>query len=97
MARAKVPRATFDYIAGGAEDEVTLRRNREAFGRWAPRPPVLSAASKRDTNPVLLGEPVSTPLCAPPTSFPPPLHPPPQLPPPRPPPPPATITTPTTT
>src|SRR5438552_3083272 len=41
MARAKVPRAIFDYIAGGAEDEVTLRRNREAFGRWALRPRVL--------------------------------------------------------
>src|SRR2546422_6543948 len=47
MARTKIPRATFDYIAGGAEDEVTLRRNREAFGRWALRPRVLRDVSKR--------------------------------------------------
>ena len=69
MARAKVPRAIFDYIAGGAEDEVTLRRNREAFGRWALRPRVLRDVSKRDTKTVLLGERVSMPVCVAPTSF----------------------------
>src|SRR5213594_4400311 len=62
MARAKVPRAIFDYIAGGAEDEVTLRRNREAFGRWALRPRVLTDVSKRDTKTVLLGERVDAGL-----------------------------------
>src|SRR5439155_22415417 len=69
MARAKVPRAIFDYIAGGAEDEVTLRRNREACGRWALRPRVLRDVSKRDTKTVLLGERVSMPVCVGPTSF----------------------------
>src|SRR5881397_3238126 len=69
MARAKVSRATFDYIAGGAEDEVSLRRNSEAFGRWALRPRVLRDVSKRDTRTVLLGERVSMPVCVAPTSF----------------------------
>src|SRR3989441_4106064 len=69
MARAKVPRAIFDYIAGGAEDEVTLRRNREAFGGWALRPRVLRDVSKRDTRTVLLGTRVSMPVCVAPTSF----------------------------
>jgi 4-hydroxymandelate oxidase len=69
MARAKVPRATFDYIAGGAEDEISLRRNREAFGRWALRPRVLTDVSKRDTRTVLLGTRVSMPVCVAPTSF----------------------------
>src|SRR5437867_4757874 len=69
MARAKVPRATFDYIAGGAEDEVSLRRNRDAFGRWALRPRVLTDVSKRDTRTVLLGERVSMPVCVAPTAF----------------------------
>src|SRR5207245_390550 len=63
------PRAIFDYMAGGAEDEVTLRRNREAFGRWALRPRVLMDVSKRDTKTVLLGERVSMPVCVAPTSF----------------------------
>jgi len=69
MARAKVPRATFDYIAGGAEDEISLRRNREAFGRWALRPRVLTDVSKRDLRTVLLGTRVSMPVCVAPTSF----------------------------
>jgi len=69
MARTKVPRATFDYIAGGAEYEVSLRRNREAFGRWALRPRILRDVSKRDTKTVLLGERVSMPVCVAPTSF----------------------------
>jgi len=68
-ARAKIPHATFDYIAGGAEDEVSLRRNRDAFGRWALRPRVLTDVSKRDTRTVLLGERVSMPVCVAPTAF----------------------------
>src|SRR5438132_379578 len=55
MARAKIPRPTFDYIAGGAEDEVSLRRNREAYAHWALRPRVLVDVSKRDTSTPLLG------------------------------------------
>ena len=33
-ARERLHRVAFDYIAGGAEDEATLRRNRDAFERW---------------------------------------------------------------
>lgn len=69
MARAKVPHAAFDYIAGGAEDEVTLLRNREAFGRWALRPRVLVDVSKRDTSTTVLGQKVSMPILVAPTAF----------------------------
>jgi 4-hydroxymandelate oxidase len=69
MARAKVPRATFDYIAGGAEDEVSLRRNREAYAHWALRPRVLVDVSKRDTSTTVLGTKVSMPILVAPTSF----------------------------
>lgn len=69
MARAKVPRAAFDYIAGGADDEVSLRRNREAFGRWALRPRVLVDVSKRDTSTTVLGTKVSMPVLVAPTAF----------------------------
>ena len=31
MARRRLPRAVFDYLDGGAEDEVTLRENCAAF------------------------------------------------------------------
>lgn len=69
MARAKVPRATFEYIAGGAEDEISLRRNRDAFGKWALRPRVLVDVSKRDTSTTVLGTKVSMPILVAPTSF----------------------------
>ena len=38
LARRRLPRAVFDFYAGGAEDEVTLRANRAAFGRLALLP-----------------------------------------------------------
>src|SRR5437899_12293336 len=69
MARAKVPRAIFDYIAGGAEDEVTLGRNREAFGRWALRPRVPRDVSKSDTKTVRLEDRVSIGVGVVPTTF----------------------------
>lgn len=68
-ARTKVPRASFDYIAGGAEDEVSLRRNREAFGRWALRPRVLVDVSKRDLSTTVLGQRISMPVIVAPTAF----------------------------
>ncbi len=68
-ARTKVPRASFDYIAGGAEDEVSLRRNREAFGRWALRPRVLVDVSKRDLATTVLGQRISMPVIVAPTAF----------------------------
>jgi 4-hydroxymandelate oxidase len=68
-ARAKIPRATYDYIAGGAEDEVSLRRNREAYDRWALRPRVLVDVSRRDTSTTVLGTRVSMPILVAPTAF----------------------------
>ncbi|MFQ5552377.1 MAG: alpha-hydroxy acid oxidase [Thermoplasmata archaeon] len=68
-ARAKISRSAFDYIAGGSEDEVSLRRNREAFGRWAIRPRVLVDVSRRDATVDVLGEPLSMPILVAPTAF----------------------------
>ncbi|MFQ5986721.1 MAG: alpha-hydroxy acid oxidase [Thermoplasmata archaeon] len=68
-ARAKISRSAFEYIAGGSEDEVSLRRNREAFRRWAIRPRVLVDVSKRDTTVDVLGEPLSMPILVAPTAF----------------------------
>jgi len=69
LARAKVPRPAFDYIAGGADDEVSLHRNREAYGKWALRPRVLVDVSSCDTSTTVLGQPVSMPILVAPTAF----------------------------
>jgi hypothetical protein len=50
-ARAVLPAMSFDYIAGGACDEVTLRSNRLAFDRWRLLPRVLrGGTSALDTS-----------------------------------------------
>lgn len=41
LARCRLPRTVFDYLEGGAEDELTLRENRAAFDRWQWRPRLL--------------------------------------------------------
>ena len=69
MARSKIAHASFDYIAGGAEDEVSLRRNREAYDHWALRPRVLVDVSTRDTSTTILGQRVSMPILVAPTAF----------------------------
>ena len=40
LARRELPRIAFDFIDGGAEDEISLRRNEEVFDHFAiaPRP-----------------------------------------------------------
>jgi 4-hydroxymandelate oxidase len=68
-ARTKVSKATFDYIAGGAEDEISLQRNREAFTRWALRPRILAGVSHRDTSTTVLGTKISMPILVAPTAF----------------------------
>lgn len=68
-ARRRLPRAIFDYIDGGAEDEVTLRANREAFQRYVFRPRVLVDCSVRDQSTTVLGQPIASPVILAPTGF----------------------------
>jgi 4-hydroxymandelate oxidase len=58
-----------DYYASGAEDEVTLRRNREAFERLPLHYRVLVDVSRRELATTVLGTPVSMPLLVAPTAF----------------------------
>jgi len=61
-AAAKVDPAVWCYFEGGAGDEVTLRANVAAYGRWRFRPRMLVDVSKVTTATTLLGTPVSMPL-----------------------------------
>jgi 4-hydroxymandelate oxidase len=62
LARRKLSQPVFDYIAGGAEDEVTLRRNREAFGRIQLRPRALVDVSQVDLATIVLGQRIELPI-----------------------------------
>ena len=68
-ARRRVPRAVFDYTEGGAEAEVTARRNREAFESWSFRPRVLRDVSACDTSTEIFGERFPLPLLLSPTGY----------------------------
>ena len=65
----RLPRALFDYIDGGAEDEVTLQANQADFARYRFRPRVLVDVSRRDQSTTVLGTPVASPLILAPTGF----------------------------
>lgn len=62
--RAKqiLPHDTWDFIAGGAKDSVTTRRNREALEAIAIRPQFLRDVTQRDLSTTVLGQNVSSPI-----------------------------------
>jgi len=69
IARRRTPRAPFDYTDGGADEEITLRRSREAYRRVEFNPTVLQDVSEADLSTTLLGAPSSMPLALAPTGF----------------------------
>ena len=69
LARARLPRGIFDYIDGGAEDEITMRRNSDAFRDYEFVPRILRNVADIDTSTSLLGRSLSSPLIFSPTGF----------------------------
>ncbi|MBI1786193.1 MAG: alpha-hydroxy-acid oxidizing protein [Acidobacteria bacterium] len=65
--KQKIPKDAYDYISGGAEDEFTLRRNREAFGRVTFRPNMLVDVSRLDLSVTLFGQRIEMPILIAPT------------------------------
>lgn len=68
-ARASLPPELYDYIAGGAGDERTLRENRRAFDRWTIRPRVLRASGEPDPSTTVLGTALSFPVLIAPWAY----------------------------
>jgi L-lactate dehydrogenase (cytochrome) len=69
IARRRLPRGVFDYIDGGAEDELSMRRNVGAFRRVEFSPRVLNDVGSVDTSTTLLGRSLPFPLVLAPTGF----------------------------
>jgi 4-hydroxymandelate oxidase len=67
-ARTKLDQTTYDWIAGGAELEETLRANVTAWSRFRVRPRVLRDVVQVDTRCTLLGSKVRSPIGIAPTS-----------------------------
>jgi 4-hydroxymandelate oxidase len=69
IARHRLPSAVYDYVAGGAADELTLRANRDAYSRIRLRPRVLVDISQLDTSIRLFGDVLPFPVLVAPTAF----------------------------
>jgi (S)-mandelate dehydrogenase len=67
QAKRRLPRAVFDFIDGGAEDESTLRENRAAFSRVRLQRRVLVGVATVDTQTTILGKTAKLPIAIAPT------------------------------
>jgi len=69
LARRRVPGFVFEYVEGGAEDEATLRCNREALAAWRFVPRTLVDTAGRSLATPLFGRAAAAPLVIAPTGL----------------------------
>ena len=69
IARDRLPRGIFDYIDGGAEDELTMARNSSDFAEYEFVPRILRNVANINTSTSLLGRELETPIIFSPTGF----------------------------
>jgi (S)-mandelate dehydrogenase len=69
IARRRIPRFVFEYVDGGAEDEVTLRGNRVAFERLRLLPQTLIDTAARHQRTQILASAAQSPMVIAPTGF----------------------------
>ncbi|XP_038970471.1 peroxisomal (S)-2-hydroxy-acid oxidase GLO5 isoform X1 [Phoenix dactylifera] len=69
IAKQKLPKMVYDYYASGAEDQWTLKENREAFSRILFRPRILIDVSRIDMATTVLGFKISMPIMIAPTAM----------------------------
>lgn len=67
IAKRKLHKLAYDFIAGGVEDELTLRANREALKHWYLVPRVLTDVSEVDLSVDLFGVKAPSPILVAPT------------------------------
>jgi 4-hydroxymandelate oxidase len=68
-AKQRMSHMAYEYVAGGAGDEVTLGANRHAFERLQLHPHVLVDVSKLDTRVTLFGQELAFPILLAPTAY----------------------------
>ena len=66
LAKSRLPSPIFHYIDGAADDEVTYRRNTEAYDKCDLVPNVLTGIEKVDMSTTVMGQKLDLPIyCAP--------------------------------
>jgi L-lactate dehydrogenase (cytochrome) len=61
-AKRSLPAPVFDWLSGGAEEELTLLRNRTAFAKILLSPSILAGSDVRDLVTTVLGHQVTMPI-----------------------------------
>ena len=69
VGRRLIPRPVFDYVDGGADEEVSLRANTRAFRQFRFQPRTLVDVSEPDTSAAFLGSVTPLPLALAPTGY----------------------------
>jgi len=69
IAKKRTPEVVFDYVEGGAVDEIAYSRSRSAYARIEFNSRVLRDVSKIDTTEKILGKVVDIPICFAPTGY----------------------------
>src|SRR5438034_2512554 len=62
LAKRRLPKVVFDYIDGGADDEVTLRENTRIFSDLTFRPRNAAVVSQADLRTTVLGTSIDLPF-----------------------------------
>ena len=68
LAKKKLPSPVFDYIDGAADDEMTYRRNTEAFNEVDLVPNVLRGVKNIDLSTTVFGKKIALPIYCSPTA-----------------------------
>ncbi|HEX4986254.1 MAG TPA: alpha-hydroxy acid oxidase [Burkholderiales bacterium] len=69
MARRRLPRAVFDFVDGGAEDEVVVGRNESVFDALTLLPQPMRGTTRRDQSVELFGRRLAAPVLIGPTGM----------------------------
>ena len=68
-ARQRLPRAIYEYVAGGAGEEHSIRANEESYQKIFLRPRVLRSVGPVDLGQELLGRPLPAPVLLAPAAY----------------------------
>ena len=69
LAKSKLPAPIFHYIDGGADDEVTLNRNTDAFNDCDLVPSILNSVGEPDLSTEIFGRKIDMPIFLSPTAM----------------------------
>jgi len=69
LARRRLPNPIFDYIDGGADDEVTVRQNTASFDRCDLVPNILRGVESPDISVTVIGQKLAMPVYCSPTAL----------------------------